>query len=181
MRRQPRSRLAQVLTRAAARSPGRQSRDCSLAAVGHGPRFPEVGPFAEALFSQEDAQSLREGYVFKPHPNFRESGDDQSHRGHWACDLMNQDRLVWSPEVHDLFGLPAGARVEREWAVAHYAEHSRSVLQRVRDFALRHGCGFVLDAEIQPESAERRWIRVLALPECRHGQIVRLHGLKRML
>jgi hypothetical protein len=54
-------------------------------------------------------------------------------------------------------------------------------LQRVREFALRHACGFVLDAEIAPEGANCRWIRVLALPEFEDGQIVRLHGLKRML
>jgi hypothetical protein len=146
-----------------------------------GAPFPEIGPLAEVLFREERAHALREGYVFKPHANRRGSGPAGAHSGHWACDLTRDDRLTWSPEVHDLFGLPAGARVERDWAVARYAEHSRSVLQRVRDFALRHGCGFVLDAEIAPDGADRRWIRVLALPEFQQGQIVRLHGLKRML
>lgn len=150
-------------------------------AAGQVTRFPETGPFAEALFRQDGAQSLREGYVFKPHPNLRGSGEDQSGWGRWACDLKDQDRLTWSDKVYDLFGLPVGARIDRDWAVARYAAHSQSALQRVRDFALRHACGFVLDAEIEPEGANCRWIRVLALPEFRDGQIVRLHGLKRML
>ena len=150
-------------------------------AANDGVRFPETGPFAEALFCQDAAQSLREGYVFKPHLNLRGSREDQSNWGHWACDLKDHDRLTWSHKVYDLFGLPVGAQVNRDWAVTRYAAHSRSALQRVREFALRHACGFILDAEIEPEGADRLWVRVLALPEFRDGQIVRLHGLKRML
>jgi hypothetical protein len=152
-----------------------------LAAANDGAQFPEIGPFAEALFRQEAAQSLREGYVFKPHLNLRGSQEDQSSWGHWVCHLKDQDRVTWSDTVYDLFGLPVGAEVDRDWAVARYAAHSRSALQRVRAFALRHACGFVLDAEIAPHGANCRWIRVLPLPEFRDGQIVRLHGLKRML
>lgn len=147
----------------------------------HRRQFPEAGPFAEALFRQNNAQSLRDGYIFKPHPNLRDSHEDQSGWGHWACDLNDNDRLTWSGNVYDLFGLPAGVDLERDRTVAHYAAHSRSTLQRVREFALRHGCGFVLDAEIKPEAASRRWIRVLALPEFVDGQLARLHGLKRAL
>ena len=181
MRQQSRTPLAQVFGRAGAWRPGGPSGDCSLVAANDGAQAPEIGPFAEALFRQGGAQSLREGYVFKPHLNLRGSREDQSSWGHWACDLKDQDRLAWSEKVYDLFGLPAGAPVDRDWAVERYAAHSRSALQRVRAFALRHACGFVLDAEIAPERADRRWIRVLALPEFQDGQIVRLHGLKRML
>ena len=178
---QSRTRWAEVFRRTAARSPGGPSRDGSLTAANDGTQFPAIGPFAEALFRQDDAQPLRDGHLFKPHPNLRGSREDRSDWGHWACDLQDQDRLTWSPQVYDLFGLPAGAQVDRDWAVTRYAAHSRSALQRVRAFALRHACGFVLDAEIAPEGADRRWIRVLALPEFEDGQIVRLHGLKRML
>ena len=181
MRPYSRSRLAEVFGRSAGRRSGRQSRDCSLLAARHGTQFPETGPFAEALFRQDGAQSLREGYVFKPHLNLRASRGDQSAWGYWACDLKDHDRLTWSDKVHELFGLPFDAQADRDWAVARYAGHSRSALQRVREFALRHACGFILDAEIQPEGADCRWIRVLALPEFRDGQIVRLHGLKRAL
>lgn len=181
MRQQPRSRLADVFRRAAARRPGRQLRDPSPTVSKHGTEFPETGPFAEALFRQEGAQSLREGYVFKPHPNLRRSRENQSDWGYWTCDLTDDDRLTWSEKVYDLFGLPVGTSLDREWAVARYAAHSRSALHRVRDFALRHACGFILDAEIVPEGGTRRWIRVLALPEFENGRIVRLHGLKRAL
>lgn len=181
MGRQSGSRWAEVLGLAASRAPRGQSGDLSLLAANDTTRFPEPGPLAEALFRQEGASSLREGYVFTPHPNLRGSGKGRSDTGQWTCDLRDCDRLTWSHAVYDLFGLPVGAPVERDWAVARYAEHSQSALQRVRGFALRHGCGFMLDAEIAPEGADRRWIRVLALPEFQHGQIVRLHGLKRML
>jgi hypothetical protein len=181
MRQQSHPRLAEVFRRTAVRRPGRQARDRSSTAAEHGAQFPETGPFAEALFRQEGTRFLQEGYVFKPHPNLRGSREDRSDWGYWACDLKDHDRLTWSEQVYDLFGLPVGAHVDRDWAVTRYAAQSRSALQRVRDFALRHACGFVLDAEIEPEGANSRWIRVLALPEFQDGLIVRLHGLKRML
>lgn len=113
--------------------------------------------------------------------NLRASWGDQADWGHWSCSIEDHDRLTWSAKVYDLFGLPVDADVSRDWAVARYAAASRSTLGRVREFALRHACGFILDAEIAPEGAGRRWIRVLALPLFRGGRIVRLHGLKRAL
>jgi hypothetical protein len=89
--------------------------------------------------------------------------------------------LAWSDQVHSLFGLPVDVQVDRDWAVGRYAAHSQSTLQRVREYALRHALGFILDAEIEPAGGCRRWIRVLAVPVSEGGQIARLHGLKRAL
>ena len=103
-----------------------------------------------------------------------------SHAGCWECDLTDQS-LFWSGGVYDIFGLPRGAVVRREDAVAFYAEHSRAAMERLRSYAIRHGRGFTIDAEIRPAVGERRWMRLIGLPVCEGGRPVRLHGLKLIL
>ena len=145
------------------------------------PQLSSQGLLADVLFREGPGAAFREGYVFRSGQVLREARGDRSDWGYWSCDIADHDRLAWSDTVYQLFGLPAGQKVEREWAVTRYSLQSRSTLQRVRDFALRHAVGFILDAEIAPEGAGRRWIRVLALPVAENGRIVRLHGVKRPL
>ena len=137
--------------------------------------------FADALFREESAETFREGYVFRPGPGMKAPRHDLSDWGYWVCDIADYERLAWSDRVYDLFGLPIGMPIDRDWAVGRYLVHSRATLQRVREFALRHACGFILDAEIAPAGACGRWIRILALPVYENGRIARLHGLKRAL
>jgi hypothetical protein len=101
--------------------------------------------------------------------------------GYWHCDITDEDRLTWSDKVYELFGLSPGSPVERDWAVARYGENSKTSLERVRKYALSHNFGFILDAAIEPEGGDCRWIRVLAVPIVEDGRIVGLHGLKRPL
>lgn len=51
----------------------------------------------------------------------------------------------------------------------------------MRKFGLTRDFGFILDAEIEPEGAPSRWIRVLAVPVIDNGRLVALHGVKRAL
>ncbi len=98
--------------------------------------------------------------------------------GEWECDLTDNNRLRWSDEVHDIFGIPRGAAVRREEAVALYAEDSRAVMEALRAYAIRHRRGFTLDVEIRPVQAPRRWMRLIAAPVCEGDRVVRLQGLK---
>lgn len=97
--------------------------------------------------------------------------------GIWQCDLA-ESTLAWSVGVYDIFGLPRGALVTRDEAVALYAEHSRAAMERLRAYALRHRRGFTLDAEIIPAQGSRRWMRLVAAPICIAGRPVRLRGYK---
>jgi hypothetical protein len=101
--------------------------------------------------------------------------------GHWHCDLTNGDALTWSEAVYEIFRLPRGVRVAREAAVARYRDHSRSVLERLRSFAIGRKCGFILDAEIGAPHEDSRWIRILAAPIIEEDKVIGLHGLKRLL
>lgn len=101
-----------------------------------------------------------------------------SRLGTWECDLIDNDRLRWSGEVHDIFGIPRGANVQREEAVALYGEGSRAAMERLRAYAIKHRRGFTLDVEIRPVCAPRRWMRLIAAPVCAGDRVVKLHGLK---
>ena len=96
------------------------------------------------------------------------------------CDL-GDDSLIWSGGVYDIFGLPRGAAVSRDEAVALYAEDSRARMERLRSYAIRHRRGFTIDAEIRPASGQVRWMRLIAAPVCEGERVVRLHGLKLIL
>lgn len=99
------------------------------------------------------------------------------HAACWECDLADNS-LTWSGGVYDIFGLPRGCVVSRDDAVALYCEESRAIMERLRADAIRQRRGFTLDAEIRPVTGGRRWIRLIAAPECERGRTMRLHGLK---
>ena len=97
--------------------------------------------------------------------------------GAWECDLSDNS-LSWSDEVYDIFGIPRGAAVTRDEAVALYAEESRAAMEKLRAYAIRHRRGFTIDVEIRPVVAAPRWMRLIAAPLCADDRVVRLQGLK---
>jgi hypothetical protein len=139
-----------------------------------------TGSVANSLFYEEPAGTFADGHVFRAAPDLNSAQEDPD-KGYWRCDVADDDRLTWSKKVYELFGLPAGTPVEREWAVARYTEESRTALERVRTFGLNRRLGFILDAEIAADAGRNRWIRVLAVPILADGRVVGLHGLKRAL
>jgi PAS domain-containing protein len=101
--------------------------------------------------------------------------------GRWECDLADNS-LTWSDEVYDIFGLPRGARIDRNEAVTYYCDHSRAEMERLRAYAIEHNRSFILDAELKPGHGQsRRWMRLLAVPICENGRVVRLRGLKQII
>ena len=175
-------KLAQICRRQAAVTTDGQARDCLLKfAVEYDARAFAPDLLTDVLLREGSVETFREGYVFKAGLNVKGARQHRSDWGYWACDIADGNRLAWSDKVYALFGLPVDAHVDRDWAVGRYGAHSQSTLQRVREYALRHALGFILDAEIEPAGGRPRWIRVLAVPVSENGQIVRLHGLKRAL
>lgn len=98
--------------------------------------------------------------------------------GYWECDLDQGNRLSWSGEVYDIFGIPRGAALVRDETAALYGEGSRAAMEKLRAYAIRHGRGFTLDVEILPAQGARRWMRLIAAPQCISGRVARLQGLK---
>ena len=100
--------------------------------------------------------------------------------GLWECDLAD-NKLTWSRTVYDIFGLPPGAAVTRKEAVALYADEFHAAMERLRAYAIRHRRGFTLDALIRPAVGRARWMRLIAAPICDDQNVVRLHGVKRLI
>jgi hypothetical protein len=138
------------------------------------------GSFINALFYDEPARTFEHGHVFRSAPDLTSAQKDPDN-GYWHCDIADQNNLTWSEKVYELFGMPAGAPIGRDGVVARYSEQSRAALERVRRFGLNRNFGFILDAEIKPDGADNRWIRVLAVPILEGRRVVGLHGLKRAL
>lgn len=135
------------------------------------------------LFEREPPGRFALGHIFRTaqaYPGLADgfAADDV---GYWRCDLADDDRLTWTDKVYELFGFPAGSPVERERAAARYKDHSRGVLERVRTFAIKRKCGFILDAAIEPADQGNQWIRIIAFPVIKDDQVVALHGQKRAL
>ncbi|AYJ87517.1 hypothetical protein D3Y57_18325 [Sphingomonas paeninsulae] len=98
--------------------------------------------------------------------------------GTWECNLVN-NVLTWSPEVFDFFGMPQHKPANRKRTVSLYREASRTKMERLRAYSIKHQRGFTLDAEIVPANGGHRWIRVIATPVCIGNRAVRLEGFKR--
>ena len=141
-----------------------------------------TGSYVNRLFLEEPAGTFAQGHVFVNAPDLTGAEHDPG-AGYWRCEVSDHDRLTWTDKVYELFGLPTGSSVERDWAVSRYSEPSRSSLELVRMYALNRKLGFILDAEIRPERGGYRWIRVLAVPIMAeaNGRVAALHGLKRPL
>ena len=135
------------------------------------------------LFYTEPAGRFVFGHVFRSAEVFWDPDTiaERDDTGLWHCDIGDRNRLTWSEAVYELFGLPVGKPVSRELAVSRYSEQSKIALERVRSFAIRSGCAFILDAALTPAGADNRWIRVLAIPIVEDDRVVGLHGLKRSL
>jgi hypothetical protein len=143
---------------------------------------PSTKPFFHASFFQEPAGTFVLGHPLKSaalEVDLERYVRDED-VGFWQCDLTKHDALTWSDKVYEIFGLPHGSEVVRGDVVAKYREHSRGVLERMRTYAIKRKCGFILDAAINPHGTTR-WIRILAAPIVEEDRVVGLHGLKRQL
>jgi diguanylate cyclase (GGDEF)-like protein len=124
---------------------------------------------------------LRRAFPVEPVPadwaGLLERGAALAGAGAWECDL-DTNALTWTDGIFDLFGLPRGARVHREDAVALYSEESRAEMERLRADAIERQRSFSMDAKILQPGGDQRWIRLTGGVMCRDGRPTHLYGLK---
>jgi diguanylate cyclase (GGDEF)-like protein/PAS domain S-box-containing protein len=124
---------------------------------------------------------LRRAFPIEPVPpgglELLERGTALAGAGAWECDL-DTNLLTWTDGVFDLFGLPRGARIHREDAVALYGEDSRVEMERLRAHAIERRQGFSMDAKILRPDGAQRWMRLTAGLLCRNGRPTHLYGMK---
>jgi len=131
------------------------------------------------LFYEAPPGAFTEGHVIERWPDMSGAVNDPD-SGYWHLNVEN-DHMMWTDKVYELFGLPVGAPLERAWVLARYSKHSAKTLERIRSLCLEQKVSFILDAEIAPEGSADRWIRVLAVPIVASNRVVGLHGLERAI
>jgi len=97
--------------------------------------------------------------------------------GAWQCELENE-RLTWTPGVHDIFGYPTGNPLRRADIVDLYIDESRRDMELARAEVIRSGRPVTLDAEIRTWRGERRWMRLSINAVREGGRPVRIFGSK---
>lgn len=102
------------------------------------------------------------------------------HAGLWECDLADNS-LIWSGGTYDIFGIPRGAQIRRDDAVALYVEHSRAAMERLRLHAIKHARGFTIDTQIRAANGQERCMRLIAAPICDGHRVIRLQGVKLLI
>jgi len=124
---------------------------------------------------------LRRAFPAEPVPagwgELLERGAILAGAGAWECDL-DTNTLTWTDGIFDLFGLPRGAAICREDAVALYSEESRVEMERLRAHAIERQRSFSMDAKILRPDGDQRWMRLTAGVLCRNGRPTHLYGLK---
>ena len=100
--------------------------------------------------------------------------------GLWHCDL-GDDSLSWTNGVYDIFGLERGITVPRPLAVSLYTAESRTAMEQLRAYAIRHRRGFTVDVDIRPADGGECAMRLIAAPIVQRNQVVALHGVKQFL
>ncbi|HTJ58903.1 MAG TPA: GGDEF domain-containing protein [Devosiaceae bacterium] len=111
------------------------------------------------------------------HADIFEEASIGARMGIWECELPSE-RLSWSTGTYDLFGLPRGIDIVRSDILKSYTEQSLVAMSRVRQKGIESEAGFRHDAEIRTPEGEKRWIRISATVERRHGEPIRLFGIK---
>ena len=96
----------------------------------------------------------------------------------WRCDLTD-DRLTWTPDVFDLFGIDRAMTLDRRAIVEMYDDESRELLERLRSQAIATAGSFTFEAWIVRPSGERRWMQVAADTVVARGRVTHLYGTKR--
>ena len=97
--------------------------------------------------------------------------------GVWECNL-DDESLVWTDVVYDIFDLPRGAPLDRAKTLECYPPESRKILEALRSKAIAERAGFNLDTEIVTMAGRRRWIRITATVECENDRPIRIFGMK---
>ena len=95
--------------------------------------------------------------------------------GGWAYDVPEQ-QLIWSDEVAEIHGLPAGTSPDLDMALEFYAPQSRELIEEHFRRCVQDGEPFDDEAQIVTASGERLWVRAIGGAVREGGAVVRVQG-----
>jgi len=97
--------------------------------------------------------------------------------GHWMLDLED-NRLVWSPEVKKLCEVESSYQPDIESAIKFYHEgYDRRKIQQVFKNAIETGASYEVDLKIVSSKGKTKWVRTLCETEIVGGKCTKLYGV----
>ena len=98
--------------------------------------------------------------------------------GAWSRDVVT-NKVWWSPELEEIFGLPAGGLEGSDAAFFAYVhENDRPAVAHAIETTLATGNDYVIEFRIRDATGEWRWIEGRGKPSYgEDGRIVTLHGV----
>jgi PAS domain S-box-containing protein len=92
--------------------------------------------------------------------------------GAWSAEYPGP-KLVWSKEIHAIYELEAGVKIEEQSALTYFLPGSRAKLEA----AIASGQPFDLELEIVTAKGNRRWVRSTSAVEMKDGKLRRFYGI----
>ncbi len=95
--------------------------------------------------------------------------------GGWEIDLATFEP-IWSQEVYRIHDVDPGTRLDLATMLEFYPPEARPLIERSIEDAIRHGAPFNHTVPFITAAGERRWVRVIGVPERTNGVTIRLSG-----
>ncbi|BBN82547.1 hypothetical protein PA25_25320 [Pseudoalteromonas sp. A25] len=81
-----------------------------------------------------------------------------SDTGGWEYDIVAQ-KLTWSDEVYDIYGLPIDTPLTPEVAISFYDGEDQAHIQRVFSDALESGLPYSVELKLVAANGEKKWVK----------------------
>jgi two-component system, sensor histidine kinase and response regulator len=95
--------------------------------------------------------------------------------GGWEIDLATLEP-IWSQEVYRIHGVDSSTRLDLAGTLEFYPPEARPIIERAIQDAIREGTSFDHTVPFITAGGERRWVRVIGVPEHTSGVTTRLSG-----
>lgn len=98
-----------------------------------------------------------------------------SQTGAWHYRL-GEDRAEWTPFLYDLFEVPKGAEISRDFALSFYVEKSRQRIGEAVNVCLAEGTPWNMDVQCRSTTGRVFWARTIGEAILQDGRVVALQG-----
>jgi PAS domain S-box-containing protein len=96
--------------------------------------------------------------------------------GGWEVDTETME-LVWTDQLFDILGLPAGEEPPLDEALEFYHPEDRPAIEAAIDRVLADGESFDLDLRVRRVDGEVRWVRTVGEPVTVDGEVEAFRGI----
>lgn len=110
--------------------------------------------------------------------HFLEQTQQIANVGGWEMDLTGDPPFEgdMTDELYHIHDLPAGAHMDQETALEHYASEHRAELRAALDRAIEEAEPYELEARFTTAEDDELWVRTTGIPVFEDGEVIKLRG-----